>query len=122
MKFLLDENIGKEVAKFLEQLGYSASRIKLISPGIDDYKVLDISVSKNLILITSDKDFGELIFKEKEPSTGVIFLRLEDESSENKIKAIKKVFSKHKNIKNKFITVKEKGGKFRVRVHKIAFA
>jgi len=116
MKFLLDENIGKEVAKFLQKLGHFASRIKLISPGVDDYRVLDLSVSKDSILISSDKDFGELVFKEKEPSTGVIFLRLQDESSENKIKAIKEVFLKHKNIKNKFVTVKERGGKFRIRI------
>jgi len=119
MKFLLDENIGKAVAKFLEKLGHSASRIRLIAPGIEDYAVLDLSVSKDSILITSDKDFGELIFKEKQPSIGIIFLRLQDESSENKIKAIKKIFSKHKNIKNKFITVKEKDGEFKIRVHKI---
>lgn len=119
MKFLLDENIGKAVAKFLQELGHSASRVRLISPGIEDYTVLELSVSKDSILITSDKDFGELIFKEKQPSTGVIFLRLEDESSENKIKAIKKVFSKHKKIKNRFITVKEKEGKFGIRVNKI---
>lgn len=116
MKFLLDENIGKKVTRFLEKLGYSVSRVRLISPGIEDYRVLDLSVSKDSILITSDKDFGELIFKEKGPSTGVIFLRLEDGSSENKIKAIKKVFYKHKNIKNKFVTVKEKGGKFKIRI------
>lgn len=120
MKFLLDENTGKEVARFLEKLGHSASRIRLIAPGIEDYEVLSLSVSKDSILITSDKDFGKLIFMEGQPSTGVIFLRLEDESSDNKIKAIKKVFSKHKNIKNKFITVKEKNGKFKIRVNEIA--
>jgi len=127
MKFLLDENIGKIVAKFLEQLGYSTSRIRLISPGIEDYGVLDLSVSKGSILITSDKDFGELIFKEEEPSSGVIFLRLQDESSDNKIKAIKLILSKHRYIKNKqasclrnkFITVKEKNGKFIIRVKEI---
>lgn len=120
MKFLLDENIGKEVARFLELLDHSASRIRLISPGVEDYEVLSLSVSQDSILITSDKDFGGLIFKEGQPSTGVIFLRLQDESSENKIKAIKKVFSKHKNIKNKFVTVKEKDGKFRIRFDKVA--
>lgn len=119
MKFLLDENIGKVVAKFLEQLGYSTFRIRLISPGIEDYGVLDLSVSKDSILITSDKDFGELIFKEEEPSSGVIFLRLQDESSENKIRAIKQVLLKHKNIRNKFIAIKEKEEKFIIRVKEI---
>jgi len=119
MKFLLDENIGKIVARFLKKLEHSASRIKLIAPGIEDYGVLNLSVSKDSVLITSDKDFGELIFKEGQSSTGVIFLRLQDESSDNKIKAIKLILSKHRYIKNKFITVKEKDGEFKIRVHKI---
>ena len=121
MKFLLDENIGKAVAKFLEKLGHSASRIRLIAPGIEDSEVLDLSVSKDSILITSDKDFGELIFKEGQSSAGVIFLRLQDESSDNKIKALKEVLSKHKEVRNKFITVKEKEGKFKLRITKLTF-
>lgn len=120
MKFLLDENIGKAVAKTLEKLGHSAFRIRLIAPGIEDYEVLNLSVSRNSILITSDKDFGELIFKEEQASTGVIFLRLQDESSHNKIKAIKLILSEYKNIENKFITVKEKGGRFRIRATRLA--
>lgn len=119
MKFLLDENIGKIVAKSLEKLGYSASRIRLIAPGIEDHNVLNLSVSRDSILITSDKDFGELIFKEGQSSVGIIFLRLQDESSDNKIKAIKQVLSQNRKIKNKFITVKEKEGKFKIRITKL---
>ncbi|OGE33998.1 hypothetical protein A3J19_02955 [Candidatus Daviesbacteria bacterium RIFCSPLOWO2_02_FULL_41_8] len=112
MKFLLDENIGKKVAYFLQSLDHIVLRIRQINPGIPDYQVLRLAVSKESILITSDKDFGELIFKEKQSSTGVIFLRLQDESSDNKIKALQEVLSKHKEIRNKFITVSEKEGKF----------
>ncbi len=46
MKFLLDENIGKVVASFLEKTGHSAFRIRLISPGIEDYEILTLSVVK----------------------------------------------------------------------------
>lgn len=119
MKFLLDENIGKKVAYFLQSSNHIVFRVKQINPGAPDYKVLRLAVSKESILITSDKDFGELIFKEKQFSIGVIFLRLQDESSNNKIKAIKLVLSKHKNIENRFITVKEKEGRFTIRVNEI---
>ena len=115
MKFLLDENIGKQVAQFLQNLGHSALLIREISPGIADYEILSLAVSGNSILITSDKDFGKLVFKEKQPHTGVVFLRLEDESSDNKIRALKFVFSKYKKIEGNFITVMEKGGKFKTR-------
>lgn len=116
MKFLLDENLGKVVAKFLQSLGHIAIRIREINPGIPDYEVLELSVSEKCILITSDRDYGELIFKEKQPHTGVIYLRLEDESSENKIKALKFVFKESKNIEQKYIKVREKDGKFKIKI------
>lgn len=116
MKFLLDENIGKQVARFLQNLGHIAIRIRNINPGIPDYEVLSLATSKDSILITSDRDYGELIFKERQPHTGVIYLRLYDQSSNNKIKALKLILSKHKDIKRQFIRVKERDGKFRVKL------
>lgn len=116
MKFILDENLGKKEAKFLKSLGHKAIRIREMNPGIPDYEVLAFSVSEKSILVTSDKDFGELIFKEKQPHSGVILLRLEDESSSNKITALK--FALPKYITGKFIVVEEKDGKFRIRPKK----
>lgn len=113
MKFLLDENLGKKEAKFLQSLGHKAARVREINPGIPDYAVLSLSVAQSSILITSDKDFGQLIFKEKQLHSGVIFLRLEDESPINKIAALK--FALPKYVAGKFIVIEEKGGKFRIR-------
>lgn len=115
MKFLLDENIGKKVAQFLFHLGHSVSRIREINPGIDDSLVLDLALSENAILVTADKDYGELVFKAQQPHSGIIFLRLEGQSSENKIKSLKSLLSKYKNLENKFTVVKEKEGRFRIK-------
>jgi predicted nuclease of predicted toxin-antitoxin system len=73
MKFLLDENLGKEIAEFLKKLGFAALSIRKIAPGIDDYEVLSLAVSQNAILITQDRDFGELVFKEEHAHKGIIF-------------------------------------------------
>lgn len=72
MKFLLDENIGKVVAEFLQQYGHQSFIVRKISPGIKDPQVLDLAIDKGAILITSDKGFGELIFKEGQYHCGVI--------------------------------------------------
>ncbi len=116
MKFLLDENIGKKIAQFLQKLGYSVTSIREIHPGIDDYTVLELANTETKILITSDKDFGELVFKENQSYSGIIFLRLDDQTSENKIVALREVFSKNKVIKGKYITVTEKSGVSKIRV------
>lgn len=116
MRFLLDENIGKKVALFLQQLGHTASRVREINPGIDDYLVLELAVSKDAILITSDKDYGQLVFKERLPHTGVIFLRLQNQSSNSKIEALRMILPKY--IEGKFVVVTEMSGKFKIRFAK----
>lgn len=118
MKFLLDENIGKVVAQFLRRFGHSASRVRIINPGIEDYEVLELAFSRDSILITSDGDFGKLIFKEGKNYCGVIFLRLKNQKSDNKIKAIKFVLSKHKQIVD-FLVVTEKENGFKIRTRSI---
>lgn len=115
MKFLLDENIGKKVAYFLEDLGHTVFRLKQIQAGAEDYKALELAVSKDSVLITSDKDFGELIFKESQQHSGVILLRLENETSSNKIKVLKKVLSEYKDLNKKFTVAKEKQGLIKIR-------
>ena len=115
MKFLLDENTHKKLAEFLKIQSYSVSRIKETHPGIDDYQVLKLAYQSDSILITLDKDFGELIFKEGQPHKGIILLRLIDPSVENSIKVVKKVL-KRKNLENNFTVVSEKHGIVRIRV------
>lgn len=116
MRFLLDENTSKVVSRFLSQLGHTCFRIKEINPGIEDTKVLDLAVSLNAILITLDGDFGELIFKERQSHQGVIFLRLKDQTSDNIIKALKKVLKQKDSLEDHFTVITEQDNKFKIRV------
>ncbi len=117
MKFLLDENIGKRVALFLIQLGHTVFRVKKIYSGAEDFQVLELSVENDAILITLDKDFGKLVFKEGKTHTGVIFLRLDNQTTTNTKKAINWFLSKYSEDKivNNFAVVSEKLSKFKAR-------
>jgi predicted nuclease of predicted toxin-antitoxin system len=64
---------------------------------------------ENYILVTNDKDFGELVFRMRKPHKGVILLRLEDERSENKIAVLQRVLESYSDkLVNNFIIVTEK--------------
>ncbi len=121
MKFTLDENIGKKVAIFLVNLGHTVFRIREISPGIEDFEVLKLAVEKTSVVITLDKDFGYLVFKEGKLHKGIIFLRLDDETQENTIKVLTWVLSSYseKKLTTNFVTITEKNGKFKARFNKI---
>jgi predicted nuclease of predicted toxin-antitoxin system len=76
MKFIADENIPLLTVKKLREIGYDVLYISEISPGLSDSEILKIGDKENRIVITFDKDFGELIFKEKISfKAGIIFLR-----------------------------------------------
>jgi len=120
MKFLLDENTSKLTAKFLTQLGHIVLRVKEINPGMEDHQVLELAVNERAIIITLDKDYGELIFKEGKPHSGVLFLRLENQTQDNSINTLRWFLSIYsdKKLINKFVTVTEKQGKLTVRFKK----
>ncbi|MBS0262565.1 MAG: DUF5615 family PIN-like protein [Planctomycetes bacterium] len=75
-KFLANENVPVEVIETARQAGHDLAWISALSPGIDDYAVLAKSLTEGGVLLTFDKDFGELAFREgKDASCGVILLR-----------------------------------------------
>lgn len=95
MRLLTDENIGLEVVNHLRQLGHDVKSVTEISPGLSDIKVLKLAHKESRLLITSDTDFGELIYHQKQPHSGVILLRLEDETNANKIRILKSLLTSY---------------------------
>jgi len=110
MKFIVDECTGPTVANWLISEGYDVLSISPDRKGISDKEILKIAVDEERVLITNDKDFGELIFKEKLSHCCVIFLRLTDETATNKIFVLKNLLHNHIQIidKEHFVVVTEK--------------
>ena len=73
--------------------------------GADDKEVIRIASEQDRILIINDKDFGELVFREKKQHKGVILSRLEDERANNKIAVLKNMLEKYEDyISGQFLT------------------
>lgn len=108
MRFLVDECTGPKVAKWLRDIHHDVFSVYDEDRGLDDESILQKANLENDILITNDKDFGELIFRIKKQHKGVILLRLEDERSENKIAVLQRVLKLHSDkLANNFIVVTE---------------
>ena len=69
----------------MRNAGHDVSAIVESLSGLNDEAVLKISNDENRILLTCDKDFGELVFRLKLLHSGIVLLRLPDVSEENKI-------------------------------------
>ena len=108
MKFVADENLGIRVPKYLKGLGFDIISVIVLAKGKPDVDILALANKQDRILITLDKDFGELLFKEKLIHSGVILLRLKDESVENKKKVLVKELKSKKNFSGKFTVIRDK--------------
>jgi predicted nuclease of predicted toxin-antitoxin system len=65
MRFLANENFPLDAVEALRHQGHDVVWIRTESPGISDPEVLSRAQTEDRILLTFDKDFGELAFRTK---------------------------------------------------------
>lgn len=97
MNFIADENIDIEIINILRKAGYTILSIAEDYPGIPDDEILEIANNQNAILITGDKDFGELVFRRGRATNGVVLTRVLGISQEQKARMILEVFINYAN-------------------------
>lgn len=109
MKFIVDECTGPKVAGWLADNGHDVYSVPDQSRGWTDEQVLQKALVENRILITNDKDFGYLIFKNQMAHAGVILMRLENETSASKVAVLGSLLSGYGEYvtENCFIVVTE---------------
>lgn len=107
MRFITDENLGIQIPKFLKDIGYDVISVIEVALSKPDTDILDLANKENRILLTTDKDFGELVFKEKLIHSGVILLRLKDESVKNKKRVLLRELKSGKKFERKFTRVRD---------------
>jgi predicted nuclease of predicted toxin-antitoxin system len=84
MKLLADESVDRKTVERLRQEGHDVLYIAEMEPGITDDVVLEGANERNALLVTADKDFGELVFRQGLVNSGVMLLRLPGLSPETK--------------------------------------
>ncbi len=91
IKFIADVNIEKVIVDLLLENGYNVKWIPDYDCEILDADLLNMANTEKRILVTNDKDFGELTFLQKKLSTGIILIRVKGQRPQNKIKVMKKL-------------------------------
>jgi predicted nuclease of predicted toxin-antitoxin system len=76
MKLVADECVDRPIVDRLRSEGHSVDYVPEMAPSVDDNEVLRQANSQDAILMTGDKDFGELVFRQRRVHEGVILLRL----------------------------------------------
>src|SRR5687768_4950620 len=88
MRFLANENVPGPVVAALRERGLDVFWIKESMPGAEDPAVLARAQTEQRIVVTIDKDFGELAFRSLLPAQcGVVLIRLDwkDPDGDNRV-------------------------------------
>lgn len=89
MRFLANENFPGDAVTALRELGHDITWIRTDAPGISDPDVLARAQADDRLLLTFDKDFGELAFRAGLPaSSGIILFRISAPSVEHSVRVI----------------------------------
>lgn len=95
MNFLADESIDGPIVERLRQAGHRVGYVAEMKPGISDDAVLDVANREESLLLTADKDFGELVYRQRRLMPGVILIRLAGLSPTEKAGVVASVIDEH---------------------------
>ena len=113
MDFLLDVNASGAVARWLIDRGHNVAEVGQTDPRMSDDKILSWAVREHRIIVTTDNDFEEMIYRQGKLHCGV--LRLENLSRSERMILLNDVLDRHaKDLEAGAIVIALKA-KFRIR-------
>ena len=113
MKFLLDVNASGTLARWLFELGHRVVKVSEKDSRMRDDEILDWAVREQRVIITTDKDFEEMIWRQGRTHCGV--LRLENVPRSARRLLLNDVLARHSQDLESGAIVIASTAKFRVR-------
>lgn len=95
MRLIADEGVDAAIVARLRSDGHDVLHIADFAPGISDEAVLEIAKGEQRLLLTSDRDFGELMFRLRRAAFGILLVRLPGLSSEGKADHVAQAIYEH---------------------------
>jgi predicted nuclease of predicted toxin-antitoxin system len=112
MDLLADECCDALLVNDLRSDGHDVLYIKEAAPGADDHAVLNLATAQQRILVTEDKDFGDLVVRLKLPAFGIVSLRINPADTALKLARMRDVLAHYAaRLPGSFVVLDE----FRIR-------
>ena len=105
MMLLADEGVDKPIVDSLRNSGFDVVYILETYPATNDDFILSLANTERRIVITQDKDFGELVFRLRQAHYGVILIRLHGYTPVVKAQMTTAVLLKHRDELTEAFTV-----------------
>jgi|SRR5258706_15625911 len=113
MNFMADESCAGPVIRALRDAGHDVVAIAEVARGATDEQVLERALNEKRVLVTEDRDYGELVFARGRSSAGVILVRFHSRARQAKPATVVEAVAKLSSRLRDAFTVVEPG---RVRI------
>jgi len=91
VNLVADESVDRPTVLRLREEGHEVLYVAELSPGVADDDVLEQANTRNAVLVTADKDFGELVYRQRRVHAGVVLLRLTGLSNATKASLVAEI-------------------------------
>jgi predicted nuclease of predicted toxin-antitoxin system len=113
-KFIVDECTGIAVVYFLRDQGYDAVGVGEQMPQAKDSDILTRALAEQRVVVTNDKDFGDMVFRDGRSHPGVVLLRLADDRIETKVRVIASILANYlDHLEKRFVVATEENIRIR---------
>ena len=80
MRWLAYECVAAPLVGFLRSLGHDVLYVGETASGLSDADVIALALRERRLLLTEDKDFGDLVFRRERTVPGVVLMRIGSEA------------------------------------------
>jgi predicted nuclease of predicted toxin-antitoxin system len=101
VEFVADESCAGPVIRALRAAGHDVIAIAESAAGTADEAVIEQALEHGRVLLTEDRDFGELVYARRRSSGGVVFIKFESRARRAKpaavVEAVEKLAARLRN-------------------------
>jgi predicted nuclease of predicted toxin-antitoxin system len=95
LSFLVDECCDADLVEALRADGHNVLYVMESMRGAADSEILTRAFAEERVLLTEDKDFGELTYRLRQPAFGIVLLRFGTKERALKISCLRNLIRLH---------------------------
>jgi predicted nuclease of predicted toxin-antitoxin system len=114
VRWLADECVAAPLVAFLRAGGHDVLYVAEAAAGLSDADVIALALQEKRLLLTEDKDFGDLVFRREHRVPGVVLMRMDSENLPLKAKRLAAAIKRYDDgLFGRYMVIEQ--GRFRSR-------
>jgi predicted nuclease of predicted toxin-antitoxin system len=114
VRWIADECISARLVKLLREAGHDVAYAAEIAAGVSDRELIDLAHRENRLLLTDDKDFGDLVIRRRWAVPGVILMRVTSEQPQVRWQRLRAAIARfEQSMQGRYVVIED--ARFRVR-------